>query len=123
MIVKIKNNHYTNLDNLESFKIQYGIKRNVCGYRVSALPYFILEFTEIRSATNEEKNIIYYKYAKNALPEYCEDLLEELVIEELRKRFDKALSNKDAFFDFDLNVRDIIANINYQKIIDERKVN
>ena len=55
MIVKIKNNQYINLDNLKSFKIQYGIKRNVCGYRVSALPYFILEFTEIRSATNEEK--------------------------------------------------------------------
>ena len=54
---------------------------------------------------------------------YCERPLRELVIEELRKRFDKALSNKDAFFDFDLNVRDIIANINYQKIIDERKVN
>ena len=116
MIVKIKNNHYTNLDNLESFEIEFGTKQDMYGREVSSLPYFILEFTEIRSATNEEKNIIYYKYARETLPKYCERPLRELVIEELRKRFDKALSNKDAFFDFDLNVRDIINNIDYEKL-------
>ena len=45
--------------------------------------------------------------------------MRELVIEELRKRFHKALTNKDAFFDFDLIVKDIIDNIDYQKFIEE----
>ena len=122
MIVKIKNKRYINLDNLESFEIEFGTKQDTCGREVSSLPYFILEFIENHKATNEydkyntEYNI-YYKYARETLPEYCERPLRKLVIEELRKRFHKALTNNDAFFDFDLNVRDIIDNIDYQKII------
>lgn len=127
MIVKIKNNHYTNLDNLESFEIEFGIKEDMCGREVSSLPYFILEFIENHKTTNQydkyntEYNIYYYKYARETLPEYCERPLRELVIEELRKRFHKALTNKDAFFDFDLIVKDIIDNIDYQKFIEEGK--
>lgn len=125
MIVKIKNNHYTNLDNLESFEIEFGTKQDMCGREVSSLPYFILEFIENHKATNKydkyntEFNTYYYKYARETLPEYCERPLRELVIEELRKRFHKALTNKDAFFDFDLIVKDIIDNIDYQKFIEE----
>lgn len=129
MIVKFTEKDYINLDRFDGFEINVGTEYKTLenGNRVpkSSLPYFIFEFT-IHHISEERKLDLYskrywYEYPTEIPLKESEYRLKNLIVQKIRDMFDKALRNNDKFFDFDSTIRNIINQIDYEKIEEEER--
>ena len=129
MIVKFTEKDYINLDRFDGFEITAGTEYKTLenGNRVpkSSLPYFIFEFTTHHITENGKLDLdskrYWYKYSTEIPLKESEYRLKNLIVEKIRDMFDEALRNKDKFFDFDSIIRNIINQMNYEKIEEEER--